>query len=138
MQGKKNKEQARVWAFGRQGRQSSRNRSRSRSRPEYLPPSSPTLHSSNFNSSPPCQVAVHLGYRLSGLGFDSGDLSGVCQVNIPPVGLILSIFLAICNSFEIKTEAYPTATALKMCSSQKLNCGDIKFLHKYCSTRFSH
>ena len=94
---------------------------------EYLPPSSPTLHSSNFNSSPPCQFTVHFGYRLSGLGFDSGDLIGGCQVNIPPVGLILSIFLAICNSFEFKTEAYPTATALKMSSSQKLNCGDIKF-----------
>ena len=51
---------------------------------------------------------VQLGYRLSGLGFDSGDLSGVCQVNIPPVGLILSLFLAICNSFEIKTEAHPS------------------------------
>ena len=94
---------------------------------EYLPPSSPTLHSSSFNSTPPRQVTVHLGYRHGGLGFDSGDFSGVCQVNILPVGLIQSLLLANCNSFEIKTEAYPTATALKMSSSQKLNCGDIKF-----------
>ena len=74
---------------------------------EYLPPSSPTLHSSSFNSTSPRQVTVHLGYCHGGLGFDSGDFSGVCQVNIPPVGLILSIFKPFATLLKSKLKPIP-------------------------------